>query len=380
MTHKSLFLTREVARDTTLEKTEAKSIFRWALIQVAKASLLTTAALVIYYVISGDEKIGHPLLYASALIPLTALLNIYGATLRGLRFVVMSQVFDTLFRYTSFASLLFIFFVLWGDIKASEAFFLSAVSVLLPLVFSHIYINRRLHGGVFSSVYKIDNFKSKIYWRSAIPMALTEGMVVIRSNFQILALGAITSIVDVGVFKIAASTLLILSLPITIINLALAPHIARMYKESEVDDLAELLTKASVFLFVATLVLFAPFAFFGEALFSIIFGIEYASAAEPFYVLGIGMVISGFFGANAITLNMIGHEKYVLKSGIYSLILLLAISPPLIYYWQSVGAAWASSLALVYWSFLMWLFCKKYIGLETSLLSLKNIDKFKSIK
>lgn len=365
-------LTREVARDVTSEKSEAKSIFRWALIQVIKASVLTTAALGCYYFFSGDQEIRRPLIYAAALIPLTALLNIYGATLRGLHFVVVSQVFDTLFRYAFLAFLLFITFFIWGGISAGEALLLSSLSILLPLFLSHIYINRKLKGSIFNNVHEIDKFKSRMYWNSAIPMALTEGMVVIRSNFQILALGVIASIIDVGVFKIAASTLVILTLPITVINIALAPLIARMHKENKIKELAELLKKASIFLFATTLTLFAPFIFFGAEIFLKVFGLDYIDAAEPFYVLGMGMVVSSFFGANAITLNMIGYEKYVFKSGVYSLILLLLISPPLIYYWQSIGAAWGSSIALVYWSLLLWLFCRKKVGLEASLLSLRN--------
>jgi len=365
-------LTREVARDITSEKNEAKSIFLWTLKQVIKASILTTAALVCYYLFSNDQNIKQPLIYAAALIPLTALLNVHGATLRGLHFVVVSQVLDTLFRYAFLAILLFTTFLIWGSISASEALLVSSLAILLPLFISHIYINKQFNGNVFRNVRKINKIESRDYWSSAIPMALTEGMVVIRSNFQILALGILSSITDVGIFKIAASTLVILTLPITVINIALAPLIARMHKEGKTQELSNLLKKVSMFLFFATFCLFIPFVFFGTEIFSKVYGLEYIDAAKPFYILGGGMVISSFFGANAVTLNMIGYEKYVLKSGVYSLILLLFLSPLLIYYWQSIGAALASSVALVYWSVLLWLFCRKEVGIEASIFSLRK--------
>lgn len=369
-------LTREVARDISHEKSEAKEILRWSIIQVIKASLLTTAVLGLYYYFSFNDKIGRPLLYASMLIPLTAFLNIYCATLRGLHFVVLSQVFDTIIRYTIYSLLLFFCFLWWGSISASEAFLLAALSITLPLVLSIFFISRKF-GKIFSEkINKINSIKSKKYWSSAIPMALTEGMVVIRSNFQILLLGSMVSLTDVGVFKIAASTILILALPITIVNLALAPVIARMHRENKFSELSQLLKKASVFLFSSTFVLFIPFVFFGDEIFSIVFGVEYSAASKPFNILGFGMVVSGFFGANAITLNMIGHERYVFKSGLYSLILLLIISPPMIYLWKDLGAAWASSLALVYWSTLLWLFCRNKTRLEASLLSLRSSYKY----
>lgn len=366
-------LTREIARDSSLTKYQSKTIIQWALKQVIRTSILSTALLIIYYNFSNTNKIGLPLLYASALIPLTALLNIHAATLRGLNFIVSSQVLDTLVRFTLFTILLFTSYFFLEKINASYAIFLSAISVLVPLVFSHLYLKQKLPGKLFNSAYKINKTKSREYWSSAIPMALTEGMMIIRSNFQVLALGLIASLVDVGIFKIATATLFILSLPITIVNISLSPLIARINESGNIDELSKLLHKAAVFLFSTTLILFLPFIFFGQEIFSKAYGADYIEAVQPFYILGLGMLISAFFGANSMALNMMGYEKYVLKSGVYSLLLLLVLSIPLIYGFTTIGAAIASSLALVYWHISMWLFCKKNLQLDTSLLSLKLI-------
>tara|TARA_B110000211_G_C14093313_1_gene560844 strand:- start:11160 stop:12473 length:1314 start_codon:yes stop_codon:yes gene_type:complete len=362
-------LTREVARDLTADKNEAIAIFRWAFFQVIFASIITIMLLAAYGMLNSDSKITVPLLWASLLIPLTALLNIYCAALRGMHLVAVSQIFDTLIRYIIFSLLLFMFFNLYESVGINEALLLSSISILLPLMFSHIYLRKVFVGQIFKNSNRISFDKARIYWSSLIPMALTEGMVVIRSNLQILTLSIMASLSDVGVFKIAASTMLILSMPITIVNLSLAPVIARLYAENKKDELSELLEKVSVFLVISTLSGFIPFIFYGEEIFGFVFGIEYEMANDMFFILGLGMVLSSVFGACSITLNMTGHEKYVLKSGVYSLILLITLSLPCIYYLQGEGAAIASTVAVIYWSFLMWTFCKKTVGLDTSLLS-----------
>ena len=370
-------LTREVSRVISGDVFEVKKIFYWALSQAIKTSVLIIIFIIGYLIFFNQKDYGYSLLFACILVPLTAFLNIYCATLRGLHFVSTSQVFDTILKNSLYSALLFLSFYFIREINAQLAIFLSALSVCISLIISHVFLGKKIAKLWAFDVNKINKKKSKEYWSSAIPMALIEGMVVVRSNFQILLLGFLSTLIEVGIYKIAVSTLLILSLPITVVNVALAPKISQLFQKKDLHTLSIILQKSVIFLFLSTLVLFIPFIFFGSEIFSLVYGDEYKVANDIFIILGIGMLISSFFGVSAIFLNMAGYEKYVLKSGLYSLILMLLTSLPTIYFWQGLGAAISSSLALVFWSILMWGFSKKVVGIETSLFSLVNFFKNK---
>lgn len=368
-------LTREVSRVISGDVFEVKKIFYWALSQVIKTSVLIIIFITGYLIFFNQKNYSYILLFACILVPLTAFLNIYCATLRGLHFVTTSQIFDTILKNSLYSILLFLSFYFFREIDAQLAIFLSALSICISLIISHIFLGKKITKLWAFDVDKINKKKSKEYWYSAIPMALIEGMVVVRSNFQILLLGFLSTLIEVAVYKIAVSTLLILSLPVTVVNVALAPRISQLFQKKDLHTLSMILQKSVIFLFVSTLVLFIPFIFFGSEIFSLVYGNEYKVANDIFIILGIGMLISSFFGASAIFLNMAGYEKYVLKSGLYSLILMLLTSLSTICFWQGIGAAISSSLALVFWSILMWRFSKKVVGVETSLFSLVNFFK-----
>lgn len=370
-------LTREVSRVISGDILEIKKIFYWSLSQVVKTSVLIAISIIGYTIFFSQKDDSYILLFACILVPLTAFLNIYCATLRGLHFVSSSQVFDTILKNGLYSFLLFISFYFFKTINAQSAIFLSALSVFVSLIISHIFLNNKIKKLWAFNVEKVDKKKSKEYWGSAIPMALIEGMVVIRSNFQILLLGFLSTLIEVGIYKIAISTLFILSLPVTIVNVALAPKISQLFKKKDLHNLSIILHKSVIFLFISTFILFIPFILFGGEIFSLVYGNEYDTANDIFIILGAGMLISSFFGISAIFLNMVGYEKYVLKSGLYSLILMLLISLPAVYFWKGVGAAISSSLALIYWSVLMWKFSKNIVGFETSLFSLINLFKNK---
>lgn len=368
-------LTREVSKIISGDEVEVKRIFYWGLSQVFKASVLIIIFIIGYFIFLNDKNNGYILVFTCLLVPLTAFLNIYCAVLRGLHFIAISQCFDTILRNGLYSALLFASFYFFNVIDARLAIFLSTFSVLVSLVFSYIFLNRKIKNLWKFDVERISKKKSKEYWSSAIPMALIEGMMVVRSNFQILLLGGLSTLTEVGLYKIAVSTLLVLSLPITVINISLAPQISRLFQQCEMESISMILKKSVIFLFLSTLFLFTPFIFFGHEIFAYVYGVEYIAANYIFIVLGVGMLISSFFGINAIFLNMTGHERYVLKSGVYSLVVMILISLPLIYLLEGVGAAISSSFALVFWSFLMWRFSKNVVGFETSLFSLINFFK-----
>lgn len=124
-----------------------------------------------------------------------------------------------------------------------------------------------------------------------------------------------------------------------------------------------------------TLALTLPFLVAGAPLLSIIFGEEFGDASSSLLVLCSSVVINGFFGANAALLNMTGHHARVTRASGVSLVLFALAAPILIGVQGTIGAAIATALSMLTWSFLMWRDAQRLLALDTSFMSFFKSQK-----
>jgi O-antigen/teichoic acid export membrane protein len=99
-----------------------------------------------------------------------------------------------------------------------------------------------------------------------------------------------------------------------------------------------------------------------------VFGQEFAPAYGALMIMAVGQLVSAAFGPNATLLNMSGQEKRVTRAMLVALIVNAALILLLVPSMGNVGAAWATSIALVTWNFLAWWDCRRFVGFDTSVL------------
>lgn len=219
-------VTREVASGYARQDSAyIKGVFAWANHVVLILSLAIFVIGLVAWLFFGDrlnEDLRYALLAGAFLIPTVALANLRGAALRGMQQIVRGQIPEVVLRPAIFSVLLFgMAMVLPSGLTPSAAMAMHAVAIALTLVFA-AYMVRAVFPTVRTEV--PSRSTTKTWLHSTIPMALTEAMRVLQGNFSILLLGALTTTVAVGIFRVASSMGLLLNMPVSLIHVVSVPN------------------------------------------------------------------------------------------------------------------------------------------------------------
>ena len=363
-------VTREVAASQVGEDWgRLRGILKWSNQTVLLMSGAVSIAVTCWLIATGrsvNSALTITLFSGLLMVPLVALGNLRSAALRGLQHIVKGQLPDTLIRPASYSLFLFLAPLLAFPLEPAIAMALGVLSAAMALALSATMLRRDLPHEIHHVLPKI---QSRAWWASALPMALTEGMRVLQGHLVILLLGLMATLPMVGVFRVASSIALLVAVPVTLLNIVGAPVIARLHAQGDKCRLQRLLGWFALGMTCCTLLLTSPFIVAGAPLLSFVFGEEFGQANVALLVLCGSALISGLYGANAVLLNMTGHQSCVTRASAVSLALLVLTAPLLILVNGEVGAAIASTISMTIWNVLMWRESQRLLALDTSILS-----------
>ena len=323
---------------------------------------------IVVLVLSGLNKdpvdpLSTTLYVGLALVPIVALGKLRCAVIMGLQRVVRGQVPDTLLRPAIFSLALLITSILAIALSPAWAMVLGCFSAIASLLSAHFLLRTVLPAQAIDVTPQV---QAPELLRSTFPMALTEGMRVLQANLAILFLGLLTTTDLVALFRVGASVGIIIGLPATIMNLVVAPSIARLFAEKNHAELQQLLTSASLAMILFTVLLVFPFVLWGDIAIALAFGDGFVAANSVLLIFCLKAVMDGLSGPAAILLNMTGHHSFVSKSAMVSVIILAVSGLPLITFYAAPGAAFATLLSTFAWQVLMWRKAAWSLGLNPS--------------
>lgn len=364
-------LTREVAvahhqgDDARLQATR-----RWALRVALTSSGCILLATLAWAGLAGStlaRSLVHALLVGTLMIPLVAVAKLNSATLRGMQQLVRGQLPDTLVRPAAYSCLLALWAAAAGASTPVVAMSLGVVSVSMALLVSWRMLAPVLPSAVVPAKPLLDRGS---LWRAAAPMALTEGLRIVQAQLGVMLLGLLSTVAVVGLYRVSASVVTFIAMPISLFNIVGGPVIARLHAARETRRLQRLLAWLSAGMFAGTLLMSMPFFIGGHWLLGTVFGADFAAATPILQVLCIGVIVNGIFGANAMLLNMSGHETRVTRASIASVIVLVLLLPLGAWLAEGVGAAWATTAALSLWNVVLWRDARGRLGLDATFLSM----------
>jgi O-antigen/teichoic acid export membrane protein len=200
-------------------------------------------------------------------------------------------------------------------------------------------------------------------------LSISAVTLLIELNMQlgVLILGALDQHVEAGAFRIAQRASQLAILPVSIINLILAPQIAAAYQEGDSAELQRLATRAGRSCFLVALPSVPLFWFFGERLIEVIFGPGYiSSTATALFILVTGQAIALVFGSVWTLMMMTGHERRAMTGLILAVALQLILCVLLAPAHGALGAAVATSTSLRLWRCIFALNLRKLIQINPS--------------
>lgn len=366
-------LIREVAAAQAVENWgRLRGVLQWAVRSVGLLSLAITGGIFLWLLVT-DHHLHKPLsmtlLAGVLMVPVVALGRLLAGALLGLHVFVRGQLPDAVIRPAAFSLFLLAGDFLLNGLTPASAMLLGVGSAVVALAVVAVYFKKAVPAATWRTPAKVD---TRGWWGSALPMALTEGMRNLQANIATLVMGALTTAAAVGIFRVASSISVMVSIPLTLFSLVGGPLISKLYTQGDKARLQRLLTWLSIGTTAGSILLTLPFLFGGSRLLGLVFGYDFGASNKPLLILCLGSILYSVQGTGVMALNMTGHEKRVTRAFMISVLVLLIISAPLIHFYADQGAAWASVISLLLGNELMRRDTRKYLNLDPSLLSMRR--------
>jgi O-antigen/teichoic acid export membrane protein len=184
----------------------------------------------------------------------------------------------------------------------------------------------------------------------SIPMAFSQLVFRLNAWMDILMLGWLVTALDVGVYRIAVSLVMICGLPINAIITIFNPIIVELVNSNNLGKLNQLLKLVTKWLMLFTLpVLLTLYALPDVVL--MIFDSAYLPSQAPLQILIMGQLVWASCSLCMRVIPMSGYALLNLCNGIVAALVNISLNYWLIPKYGTLGAAMATSITLATWSF-----------------------------
>ena len=305
--------------------------------------------------------------YSLILLPFLVFGSLRTAALKGLKFVVLGILPETLLRNFFFCTLLLIIYFSNINLTPSAAMIYHSLAALLAFIIGYIFLKNKLLNQL-KNVQAI--FKNRFWFKEAMPYSIASGTKAIKSKLLIYVLAFFGAVEAVAIFEIAMRGAKLVSYTSGALNPATSPYISSLFEDKQKVTLQGVITKTSLIGFVFSFPMAIVFFLFGKPILNTFFGANYIVSYIPLVILCIGQLIHAMAGPTGEVLNMTGNQRYFSKNQFQMLVIGAVISVPLIYYYNVIGAAIVFSLILILQNMLLVIFIKRKLKINTTIFNI----------
>lgn len=316
-----------------------------------------------------DKKL-DVFLWGLALLPLIALGDLRGAALRGLHKIIAGQLSESLLRPGFFVLFIAACAVIDGlTFSASLAMGLYVIASALAFLGGVWLLWRATPKEVGQAA---PRYESRIWFTSALPLALIGGMQIINQQIAILLQGFYLPDTEIGIFRVSTQVSLLAAVGLVAINMVLAPRFAMLYARGETSKLQRLVIGSARIILIFNLVITIGFILLGKLFLHFVFGSPYEIAYIPLLILLTGQLINSATGSVGLLLNMTGYEREVARAMMLTAVLTLILNLLFIPAWGIIGSSLATSISMITWNVLLWWTVRKKLGINSLAFNLRN--------
>ena len=306
----------------------------------------------------------HVILIGLILLPILVSTNLGETTIRGLGYILLSQIPKALLRPCIFLILLIAAYLFWnGDYSATTAISMQVISTFVTFVTMLFMLWKVLP---MESKNTPPAFQTKVWMRSALPLLFVGAMLIVNNQTDILMLGALENAKEVGIYRVAQRGAGLVSLGLAAINIAIGPTISILHTKGEMYRLQRIATRSAQMALVFSLPLVLVLVVFGSQLVSFVYGIDFSPAAKPMAILCVAQILTAILGSAGLLLTMCGHERDTAKGFAFSAGLNVTLNAFMIPMWGVRGAAIATGTSMISLSILFALLVYRRIGINAT--------------
>lgn len=346
----SQFLTKEISYYLQIESWEKyRGIIKFCLTWV----FLSFCALITLYYFIGSKLTNNDSQFALvlAIVFLTALSAVWEGALRGVKAPFHSMVSEQLVKPLILIIVVEIGLVCFGEVSIKAALWAHVTSSCAALWLVFFLWRRR------ESKYAPKGNKSSDnrQWIGAfLPFLLISFVYTLGANAGVVLLGILSNDSEVAAFRVAERGAQLVSLPLLLVNMVVAPYFSDSWNGQNMTHLRRLYVSSARVAFALSLPVALIFIFFGDWVVSIAFGKEYGNTSYvPLIILTLGQLVNVFFGAVGLLLSMTGHERLTLTGQTVGLVVNVTMCAILVPHYGAVGAACAVSFGMIVWNILL---------------------------
>ena len=266
--------------------------------------------------------------------------NIFSSSINGYNKVWQSRLLkDFLTSLIVFIGVC-LYWLLSIDVNLYSIIILYVVGRCITFIAATIY---------WKSLYKPIFLKSvfdKSMLKMAVPLLFVSATTLLASSIDVLMLGWLSGSEKVGLYTVAARLVLFIAFFLQITNSAISPKIATFYSNKNFTEMSVMVKKVTFWLIIIGLLSALFFVVLGKPILGF-WGDGFVEAYTCLIILCIGQFVNVSTGCSGVLLIMCGHEKIFSYISTSFLILNIILNYFLIIEYQEIGAAIATTTAIV---------------------------------
>jgi O-antigen/teichoic acid export membrane protein len=257
-------------------------------------------------------------------------------------------------------------FQLFGNLDADSALRLHLAAALATLAAASLVLGRL----VLRVPREGPRLVSGREWlRGALPMWISGTLRAVDAHFAVLILATMVAVADVGLFRVALSCAVFVSLPYSVFGMFSLPVAARLAAEKNQRGLQMFASAVSVVSSGSIAFILLVLWFFGEDLIGIVFGSAYTGSWSILMVLGLANLLAASTGVSTGVLTATGNERAVTMAFALSVLVGLVSTVVFVTFFGLKGAAWAIVISTALRSTLLYRSTVARTGIDPSILS-----------
>ena len=309
--------------------------------------VMSTAAIVIIYIIDFDETVEKPMLIGLFMIPLVCLASQRQQTLRALKHLIAFRLAENIVLYVA---IMMIGGLIWysGHASIEVGIFVYIAAALVAFAVGTMLLQQALkpHAGTINDPETARPLTSLL--AISLPLMLVYLSQRVIGLVDVAFLGMLSTPEQTGMYSVATRIALAASLALTAANTIAAPLISERFKKGDINDIKLILVWSSLGAAVFGTAVCFGIALFHETILGL-FGAGFQQATTFLYLLLFGQLVGCIAGPADFVLSMTGRQKELSIIMIIGAATAVVLCPILISFHGALGAAIATVTAIIVW-------------------------------
>lgn len=284
--------------------------------------------------------------------------------LRGFHDIRGATIIGGVLANLIFAALLLAWWLGKGTTTLDVAVMFRVASEAASILLAMLWLRRMVDSSMPAN-HSATVIEGKPVLALALPVMINNLVLFSLTQVDIWILGAFRSSAELAVYGAAAKLIVLISLPLGILNSAIAPMIAELYAKAQRAELERMLQSVAALASILGGLIMIPLLFGGGPILRFLYGNVYENGAAVMVFLGLGQIVSVLTGPCALTLLMTGRQKSLMGVSIFTGVLTVLLAFIFVSAFGIVGVAAAIGLGVIGQNIAMWLIAKHSLGIWT---------------